>query len=59
VLVEARVLDGPLERAGVVASEVAVEPQRGRVPGLRTPLVVLATSLLLSAFALEVARYRS
>jgi len=58
VLVEARVLDGPLERALVVASEVEVAPQRGRVPRLRTPLLVLSMLLLAGALVLEAVHWR-
>lgn len=58
VLVEARVLDGPLERAQVVATDVEVSPHRGRLPGLRKPLLVLAMALLAGALLAEVARFR-
>lgn len=56
VLIEARLLDGPLERTLVVASEVRVAPHRGRVPPLRTPLLVLSMLLLATALGIEVAR---
>jgi hypothetical protein len=58
VLIEARVLDGPLERTRVVASRVEVSPHRGRVPRLHTPLLVLSMLLLAGALAIEAAHWR-
>jgi hypothetical protein len=58
VLIEARVVDGPLERTRVVASEVEVGPERGRVPRLRIPLLVLSMLLLAGALGLEAVHLR-